>query len=110
VADALALRELNEQFDTVIDCGLFHVLDDARRARYVSSLADVVGPGGTVLLAGFSDRQPGSWGPRRVREPELRDAFADGWIVESIEPTRFQTNLQPGGAEAWLGRITRDTG
>ncbi len=96
VWDALALRDLGQQFDTVID-------------SYVSSLADAVGTGGRVLLACFSDRQPGVWGPRRVREAELRDAFADGWIVESIEPTRFQTNLGPGWAEAWLARIRRDT-
>ena len=109
VWDALALGDLNEQFDTVIDSGLFHVFDDTRRARYVRSLADVVSSGGRVFLACFSDHQPGVWGPRRVREAELRDAFADGWIVESIEATRFQTNLQPGGAEAWLAQIRRGT-
>ena len=64
VWDALALADLNEQFDTVLDSGLFHVFDDDRRAKYVSSLAAVVRPGGHVLLACFSDRQPGDWGPR----------------------------------------------
>jgi len=110
VWDALALADLKEQFDTVIDSGLFHVFDDDRRGRYVASLAAVVAPGGRVLLACFSDRQPGVWGPRRVREAELRDAFADGWVVESIEATRFQTNLDPAGAQAWLARIGRVTG
>jgi SAM-dependent methyltransferase len=110
VWDALALPDLKEQFDTVIDSGLFHVFDDNRRARYVSSLATVVGAGGRVLLACFSDCQPGVWGPRRVGEAELRDAFADGWVVESIEAAQFQTNLAPGGAEAWLARIGRVTG
>jgi SAM-dependent methyltransferase len=28
VADALLLADLGEQFDTVLDCGLFHVFDD----------------------------------------------------------------------------------
>jgi SAM-dependent methyltransferase len=107
VWDALALADLNEQFDTVIDSGLFHVFDDDRRARYVNSLGTVVGAGGRVLLACFSDAQPGVWGPRRVREAELRDAFADGWVVESIEAAQFQTNLAPEGAKAWLARITR---
>lgn len=107
VWDALALAELNEQFDTVIDSGLFHVFDDERRARYVSSLAAVVPPGGRVLLACFSDRQPGDWGPRRVRRSELEAAFASAWHVESIEPTRFQTNLDSPGAEAWIARIVR---
>jgi SAM-dependent methyltransferase len=103
--DALALADFNQQFDTVLDSGLFHVFDDERRARYVTSLAAVVRPRGCVLLACFSDRQPGEWGPRRVRQNELRDAFADGWVIESIEPVRFHTNLEPPIAEAWLARI-----
>jgi 2-polyprenyl-3-methyl-5-hydroxy-6-metoxy-1,4-benzoquinol methylase len=107
VWDALALTDLNEQFDTVIDSGLFHVFDDERRARYVSSLAAVVRPGGRVLLACFSDRQPGDWGPRRIRQAELRDAFATGWVIESIEPAQFHTNLEPPIAEAWLVSLSR---
>jgi SAM-dependent methyltransferase len=106
VWDALALADLNEQFDTVLDSGLFHVFDDERRARYVASLAAIVRPRGCVLLACFSDRQPGDWGPRRVRQTELRDAFANGWVIESIEPARFHTNLDPPIAEAWLARIS----
>ncbi|MFI5034961.1 MAG: class I SAM-dependent methyltransferase [Acidimicrobiales bacterium] len=106
VGDALALADLNEQFDTVLDSGLFHVFDDEKRARYVTALEAVVKPGGCVLLACFSDRQPGAWGPRRVRQSELRAAFAKSWIVESIEPVRFETNLEPPGAEAWLARIS----
>jgi 2-polyprenyl-3-methyl-5-hydroxy-6-metoxy-1,4-benzoquinol methylase len=56
VWNALALADLNEQFDTVLDSGLFHVFDDERRAQYVASLPAVVRPGGRVLLASFSDR------------------------------------------------------
>ena len=107
VWDALALAALGEQFDTVLDSGLFHVFDDERRAQYVASVASVVKPGGHVLLACFSDRQPGDWGPRRVRQAELRDAFSDGWTVESIEPAQFHTTLDPSIAEAWLARIAR---
>ena len=105
VWDAVELAGLNEQFDTVLDSGLFHVFDDERRAQYVTSLAAVVGPGGRLFLACFSDLQPGDWGPRRVRQAELRDAFADGWVIESIEPTQFHTNLEPPIAQAWLARI-----
>lgn len=105
VWDALELADLNEQFDTVLDSGLFHVFDDERRARYITSLAAVVKPGGLVLLACFSDRQPGDWGPRRVRQAELREAFADDWVIESIEPVQFHTNLEPPIAQAWLARI-----
>jgi SAM-dependent methyltransferase len=107
VWDALALADLDEEFDTVLDSGLFHVFDDERRARYVTSLAAVVRPGGRLLLACFSDRQPGDWGPRRVRQAELYDAFADGWVIESIEPVRFHVNLEPATVEAWIAQIGR---
>jgi cyclopropane fatty-acyl-phospholipid synthase-like methyltransferase len=107
VQDALSLAELREQFDTVIDSGLFHVFDDESRSRYVSALAAVVRPGGRILLACFSDRQPGDWGPRRVKQDELRAAFSDGWIVDSIEPVQFHVNLSPALVEAWLALISR---
>src|SRR5438105_2362259 len=45
VWDALRLAELGEQFDTVIDSGLFHVFDDDRRAQYVEALGAIVRPG-----------------------------------------------------------------
>jgi cyclopropane fatty-acyl-phospholipid synthase-like methyltransferase len=107
VRDALELADLNEQFDTVIDSGLFHVFDDQARVRYVSALAAVVRPGGQVLLACFSDREPGDWGPRRVTQDELRSAFSEGWVIQSIEAKQFHTNLDPPVAEAWLARISR---
>jgi hypothetical protein len=45
--------DLAEQFDTVLDCGLFHVLDDDKRERYVDSLAAVV-PWVVALTCSFS--------------------------------------------------------
>jgi SAM-dependent methyltransferase len=107
VWDALELGRLGEQFDTVLDSGLFHVFDDERRARYVDALGGVVRPGGRLLLCCFSDRQPGDWGPRRVRQDEIRGAFATGWEVEAIDAAHFDTNLGPEGAEAWLATIRR---
>jgi SAM-dependent methyltransferase len=107
VADALELGGLGEQFDTVVDCGLFHTFDDDGRVRYVSSLADVVPGGGRVFLLCFSDRQPGDWGPRRIREDELRASFADGWRVDSIEPADLMVTLFPEPVHAWLATITR---
>lgn len=107
VWDALRLGELGDQFDTVLDSGLFHVFDDARRAEYVRSLASVVPLGGNCLLCCFSDAQPGDWGPRRVRQDELRAAFATGWRVESIEAVDFETVLDPPAVHAWLMTATR---
>jgi cyclopropane fatty-acyl-phospholipid synthase-like methyltransferase len=109
VADALRLAELGLTFDTVIDSGLFHVFDDADRARYVTSLASVLEPGGTCYLMCFSDRQPGTMGPRRVSQEELRAAFSDGWAVTSIVAEAFEVNpgLGTPTAQAWLATIRR---
>jgi cyclopropane fatty-acyl-phospholipid synthase-like methyltransferase len=107
VWDALRLAELGERFDTVLDSGLFHVFADEDRPRFVDGLRAVVRPGGRYLMACFSERQPGLWGPRRVTQAEIRASFADGWRVDAIEPARFDITIDPNGAQAWLARITR---
>ena len=109
VGDALHLGRLREGFDTVVDSGLFHVFDDADRARYVTSLAAVIEPGGSHYLMCFSDSQPGTWGPRRVRREEIMLAFGDGWEVESITPDTFTVNPIEGttSVSAWLAVIRR---
>ena len=109
VADVLNLGQLGATFDTVIDSGVCHVFDDADRARYVTSLASVLRPGGRCYLACFSDRQPGGWGPRRVSQDELRAAFGDGWSVISIEADTFDINpgMPAPTVQAWLATIQR---
>jgi SAM-dependent methyltransferase len=109
VFDALRVDTLGEVFDTVVDSGLFHVFDDAARARYVAAIHTVLRPGGHLHLMCFSDRQPGDWGPRRVTEGELRAALGDGWRIASLAPDRFDINpgLGTPTAEAWLADAVR---
>jgi len=107
VWDALRLGDLGEQFDTVLDCGLFHVFDDEERSRYVESLAAVVSPAGSLHLLCFSDLQPGDCGPRRVTQDEIADSFRDGWQVDSIEPSKIDITIDPNGALAWRASISR---
>ena len=114
VMDALHLDQLPEQFDSAIDCGLFHVFSDEDRARYVASLASVVKPGGRLFLLCFSDKEPPGDGPRRISKQDLHQAFAASWQVESIEETRFEARpdlkdiqFSPGGPYAWFCVIRR---
>lgn len=107
VADALLLFALGEQFETVLDCGLFHVLDDDQRARYVESLAAVLPAGGRYHMLCFSDSQPGDWGPRRVSRDEIGVAFSNGWTMESIDPSVIDLTWDPAGARAWQVAATR---
>jgi ubiquinone/menaquinone biosynthesis C-methylase UbiE len=101
VGDALDLSVVDDRFDTVLDCGLFHVFDDEDRPRFVASVASVVAPGGRIHLLCFSDQQPGDWGPRRVSQEELGASFSRGWSIESIEPVVIDITIDPAGARAW---------
>ncbi len=107
VWDALDLGGLGEQFDTVLDCGLFHVLDDTDRSAFLAGLRAAVVPGGRYLMLCFSDRQPGDWGPRRITEAELRAGFAEGWRIDRLEPSTIDVTIDPAGAQAWLVAMTR---
>jgi cyclopropane fatty-acyl-phospholipid synthase-like methyltransferase len=105
--NALDLASLNEQFDTTLDCGLFHVFEDEDRARFVDSLRAAIPVGGSYYMLCFSDRQPGDWGPRRVTQAEIEASFADGWRVDSIHASKIEITIDPAGAEAWLVSLTR---
>lgn len=107
VGNVLDLADLGEQFDTVLDSGLFHVLEDDDRSVFVAGLRQVVRPGGRYFLLCFSDRQPGVFGPRRITQDEIRAAFAGGWRVDSIEPVMMDSAVQRGAVHAWLATITR---
>jgi cyclopropane fatty-acyl-phospholipid synthase-like methyltransferase len=114
VANALELGKLDRQFDTVIDCGLFHTFTDEERPIFVTGLAEVLQPGGLLHILCFSDEEPGTEGPRRVSQQEIRDAFQEGWSVQRIEPTQFESiprpdglKFGPGGPKAWLATVER---
>jgi cyclopropane fatty-acyl-phospholipid synthase-like methyltransferase len=115
VKDALTLKDWSERFDNVIDSGLFHVFSDADRQKYIMGLGTVLNPGGRVFLLCFSDKEPGTQGPRRVTHAELQEAFASGWAVQSIQASRFEVipNLKDfafseGGPRAWFAVMRRE--
>ena len=114
VGNALELNTLGRQFDTVIDCGLFHTFADEERPVFVQGLAQVLQPGGLLHILCFSDEESGIEGPRRISQQEIRDVFHDGWKVQQIESTRFDSiprpdgpKFSPGGPKAWLATIER---
>lgn len=109
VGDVLRLADLGRRFATVVDCALFHTLGDEERGQYVASLAAATLDGGVVHLLCFSDRMPGTLGPRRITQRELRAAFADGWQVERIDEALIDVkqDFSPWQPPAWLARIVR---
>ena len=112
VGDVLALPEierLQPPFRTVIDMGCFHTFANADRPVYAASLAAVTEPGGVLHLLCFSEHTPGTEGPRRVTQAELRQTFSRDWIVDRIEPEIINVSSLWSGPQpnAWLARIVR---
>jgi SAM-dependent methyltransferase len=107
VGDARNLASLGQQFDAVLDCGLFHVFDDEDRAPFVASLAGAIRPGGEYFMLCFSDNEPPGWGPRRITRDEIREAFAGGWRVDAIEPADINVTLRAEPVRSWFASITR---
>ncbi|SEP53317.1 class I SAM-dependent methyltransferase [Amycolatopsis saalfeldensis] len=107
--DARNLVELGESFDTVLDCGLFHIFSGDDRTAFVESLRSVLVPGGHYFMLCFSDRQPADGWPRvhRVTREEITASFADGWRIDSIEPATIEITADPDGIRAWLVTTTR---
>ncbi|HVX47113.1 MAG TPA: class I SAM-dependent methyltransferase [Mycobacteriales bacterium] len=110
VADAFGLTGLGRTFSTVLDCGLFHTFDAEERPDYVSSLASVTDPGGTLYVLCFSDVSPDTGGgPHHISQEILRSEFTDsrGWNVAAIRSERYQTRSSAEGSPAWLATMIR---
>jgi cyclopropane fatty-acyl-phospholipid synthase-like methyltransferase len=106
VWNALSLTSLGEQFDSILDCGLFHVFSDKDRRSFVQNLTAVVRPGGRYFMLCFSERQRGDTGPRRVTQAEIRANFENDWRVDSIEAATIDITIGPS-VLAWLACMTR---
>lgn len=114
VHDGLRVDELAVRFDNVIDSGFFHVLSDEDRIRYRESVAAALKPRGHLHLICFRQDEPGTHGPRRVSEFELREIFVRAWTVLSIRESRYrvrtdlpEVTFSAGGAKAWLVHAQR---
>jgi SAM-dependent methyltransferase len=117
VADAMNLAD-SPLYDTIVDSALFHIFDDADRPKYVASLHGACLPGGVVHILALSDAGRG-FGPE-VSEEVIREAFADGWVLEALDTTTYRGVVQEVHAEvldlpvgtrvdepAWLARARR---
>ena len=107
VFDAFKLQLLQNKFNTIIDCGLFHVFSDEERTIYAASLSSALYSGGKYFMLCFSEHEPGSYGLRRVTQAEIRATFGNGWKINYIRETKLETTFGSAGVKAWLSSITQ---
>lgn len=65
------------------------------RAQYVASLAAVLRPAGVCSFVCFSNWQPGTWGPRRVRAEEFGQ-------LRGVRQSPARLTVPPHRARHWL--------
>ncbi|MCV7196745.1 class I SAM-dependent methyltransferase [Mycobacterium angelicum] len=96
VADSTKLDGYTGAFDTVIDSGMFHCLDDDGKRSYAAALHRATKPGANLLLSCFSDANPPDeeWPRPSVSEPTLREVFGGaGWDITSLEPVTVRREV-----------------
>jgi cyclopropane fatty-acyl-phospholipid synthase-like methyltransferase len=106
--ERIDLHSLGEAFDSIIDSGLFHVLSDTECPLFITNLAAVLSPGGTYFMLCFSDLEPGTYGPRRVTQAEIRGSFERPWRINYIKSAQKEARHRPNGIRAWLSSISKE--
>lgn len=103
--DVRRLPDLGETFDTVLDCGLFHIFIGADRDAYTAAVTTATTRGSRLFLLSFLS-QPGSPG-QQITAGTVGEAFADGWRTGPIEPATLDSRTDPDGIPALLACLTR---
>lgn len=95
--DLAALGLGEPQFNTVIDCTLFHSLPLDARDDYLRGISAAANPGARLYLLVFTtDSLPTDSPcpvPNLVTEAEVRDAVAKHWTVDTIDPSHVAVRL-----------------
>lgn len=108
--DVLAVESAAEPFDVILDCGFFHVLSDPQRIELTAALRRITAPESDYFMLCFSDKVPGHSGPRRITQEEIRETFAAGFTIRSIDESFIESTLTTEQIPAWLVHIVRSAG
>ena len=109
VGNALSMELGEDEFDNVIDSGLFHTFSDQERVVFTQEIARVLRKGGKYFMMCFSEKEPTSWGgPRRVTRREIEQTFSRFFKINYIHDTLFATRIHNTGGRAYLTSATKD--
>jgi SAM-dependent methyltransferase len=112
VADSTTLEGYTDAFDTIVDSGMFHCLDDDGKRAYAAAAHRATRPGATLLISCFSDANPVNedWPRPAVSEETLRYVLGGaGWDIESLEPATVRREVDGNEVEMafWYVRAKR---
>ena len=112
VTDSTKLEGYTDAFDTIVDSGMFHCLDDDGKRSYAAAAHRATRPGATLLISCFSDANPTDeeWPRPAVSEQTLRDVLGGaGWDIEALEPATVRREMDGNEVEMafWYVRAQR---
>jgi SAM-dependent methyltransferase len=112
VTDSTKLEGYTDAFDTIVDSGMFHCLDDDGKRSYAAAAHRATRSGATLLISCFSDANPPDeeWPRPAVSEQTLRDVLGGaGWDIESVEPATMRREFDGKEIEMafWYVRAQR---
>ena len=91
-----------DEFDVVIDSGLFHTMTDEERLVFARQVLRVLKKGGKYFMLCFSDKEPDGTGPRRVSKAEIESTFTPLFSINYIKDVAFDSLFGPGSRKAYL--------
>lgn len=106
--DLFKLDHFNRRFNTIIDCGVFHMFNAESRKEYEKSVKNVLNKNGKLCILAFSYLEPIGIGPsQRLTEKDYNSIFKDGWKILSFNHERFETNPSKDRAKGLLTIIEK---
>lgn len=94
-ADVTDFHGYDEQFNTVVDCGLLHALPVERRQAYIHCIHRAAAPGAGLFILAFSTEAFGSNpgpGPNGFTHGSLVETVATRWAVDDVHPATLVAN------------------
>ncbi len=108
VGNALALEFGGNEFDNVVDSGLFHTFPDPERTVFALEISRVLRNSGRYFMLCFSEKEPTNWGgPRRVTRGEIEQTLSPHFRINYIRDTSFATRIHDKGGKAYLTSATK---
>ncbi|MFX1521548.1 MAG: class I SAM-dependent methyltransferase [Promethearchaeota archaeon] len=103
----LDLHFNKNEFDDIIDSGLFHTLTNKERPVFAKKIHYVLRNGGNYFMLCFSDKELDRIGPRRISKNEIIQIFSPLFRINYIHETIFESRIHTNGAKAYITSVTK---
>jgi Methyltransferase domain len=97
---------IKKTFSTIVDRGVFHVLETEDRPRYVHSISKLLALHGKLIIKGFSAQMPDpGFGPHRISKSDLEASFLPWFTITEFSLCSFELNRHKIQRQAPTGFI-----